>query len=227
MKLSLRIITALAAALATGAMAQASPAASGAAPAASVPSMPIAAGPAKIAIIAFQPAVAQTNEGQRDLAQVQQKFAPQESQLKAQSEEVDTLKKQLQAAGPSLSQNERADRLKSISDKEKSLQRSAQDAQADYQQQMSEAYQKIAQKFYTVLQDYCVKNGYTLVLDISSQQSPVVYVNQAADITPEVVKAYNAQSGVPPQPKPATRESPASAGHSTATHPRSTSGSSH
>ena len=197
MKLSLRVITALAATLATGAFAQTA-----------VPSAPGVAGPAKIAIIAFQPAVAQTNEGQRDFGAVQQKFTPQQAQLKAQSDQIDTLKKQLQAAGPSLSQDERANRLKVISDKEKSLQRSAQDAQADFQQQMSEAYQKIAEKFYAVLQDYCQMNGYTMVLDISSQQSPVVYVNKESDITPAVVAAYNVQSGVPAQPKAAGAAAP-------------------
>ncbi|MGC9292104.1 MAG: OmpH family outer membrane protein [Acidobacteriaceae bacterium] len=228
MKLSFRIVTALAAMLATGALAQTSPSASS--PTVSVPAAPMPAGTAKIAIIAFQPAVAQTNEGQRDFGQIQQKFAPRQAQLKALSDEVDSLKKQLQAAGPNLSQDERSTRLKVISDKEKTLQRDAEDAQADFQQQMSEAYQGIAQKFYTVLQDYCVKNGFTLVLDISSQQSPVVYVNQGLDITPAVVQAYNLQSGVPAPTKTApasTTGTTTTHPSTTGTHPKSTSGSAH
>ncbi|HEX4021465.1 MAG TPA: OmpH family outer membrane protein [Acidobacteriaceae bacterium] len=201
MKLSLRVLIALAAMTATAAIAQST-----------VPSAPLPAGPSKVAIIAFQPAVAQTNEGQRDFGQIQQKFAPQQAQLKAQNDDIDSLKKQLQAAGPSLSEDARADRVKVISDKEKSLQRSAQDAQADYQQQMSEAYQRLAQKFYAVLQSYCKKNGYTLVVDISSQQSPIVYAAKEADITPAVVALYNTQSGVP---APAKTEAPAGLTHST------------
>ncbi len=207
MKPSYRVLTLLAATLATGAMAQAThhPASAGAStPAVSVPSAPTPAGAVKIAIIAFQPAVAQTNEGQRDFGEIQKKFAPQQADLKAKGDEIDSLKKQLQAAGSSLSQNDRATRLKVIDDKEKSLQRAAQDAQADFQQQMSEIYQKVAQKFYPVLQDYCVKNGYTLVLDISSQQSPVVYADRASDITPAVIQAYNIQSGVPAPVKSTT-----------------------
>ena len=52
----------------------------------SVPSAPAAAGPAaagptKIAVIAFKAAVAQTNEGQRDFAELQKKFMPRENQL--------------------------------------------------------------------------------------------------------------------------------------------------
>ena len=51
----------------------------------------------KIAIIAFQQAVAATNEGQRNFAQLRVKFEPKQAALKAQSDEIDSLKKQLQA----------------------------------------------------------------------------------------------------------------------------------
>ena len=53
----------------------------------------------KIAIIAFQQAVAATNEGQRNFAQLRTKFEPKQAALKAQSDEIDSLKKQLQDAG--------------------------------------------------------------------------------------------------------------------------------
>ncbi len=190
MKPSLRITIALAATLATSAFAQSGPSAS------AVPSAPLPAGSLKIAIIAFQPAVAQTNEGQQAFAQIQQKFAPKQAELKAQSQEIDTLKKQMQAAGTTLSQDERANRLKTIDDKEKALQHSAQEAQTAFQQEMGETFQKIAQKFDAVLQDYCKKNGYSIVTDISSQQSNVVYASRSLDITPAVIAAYNLQSGV-------------------------------
>jgi outer membrane protein len=39
-------------------------------------------GPAKIAVIEFQPAVAQTNEGQRDFAEIRKKYEPKQAQIK-------------------------------------------------------------------------------------------------------------------------------------------------
>lgn len=211
MKPSLRVLTALAATLATGALAQATHHAAPTSHAASTGTAATApaTGPVKFGIIAFQPAVAQTNEGQQAFAQIQQKFTPKQDELKAQSAEIDTLKKQMQAAGPSLTQDERASRLKAIDDKEKALQHEAQAAQSDFQQQMGTIYQKIAQKFDTVLQDYCKKNGYTLVLDISAQQSTVVYANRGSDITPAVIAAYNVQSGIAAPAKPAASAAPA------------------
>ena len=53
----------------------------------SAPSAPAAtsaapAGPVKIAVVAFQVAVAQTNEGQRNFADLQRKYEPKRTQLK-------------------------------------------------------------------------------------------------------------------------------------------------
>ena len=68
----------------------------------------------KIAIIAFQQAVAATNEGQRNFAQLRVKFEPKQTQLKSESDEIDSLKKQLQDAGSTLSEPERDSRLRTI-----------------------------------------------------------------------------------------------------------------
>jgi outer membrane protein len=155
---------------------------------------------AKIAIIAFQQAVAATNEGQRNFAQLRVKFEPKQTQLKSQSDEIDSLKKQLQDAGSTLSEPERDSRLRTIDEKTKSLQRSAEDAQNEASSAMNDMYQQLAQKVYAVLETYSQQNQFTLVLDTSAQQTPVLWAPPSSDITKAVVDAYNAKSGVPPQP---------------------------
>jgi outer membrane protein len=154
----------------------------------------------KIAIIAFQQAVAATNEGQRNFAQLRTKFEPKQAALKAQSDEIDSLKKQLQDAGANLSEPERDSRLRTIDEKTKSLQRTAEDAQNEASGAMNDMYQQLAQKVYAVLDAYSNQNKFTIVLDTSAQQTPVLWANQGSDITKAVVDAYNAKSGVPPQP---------------------------
>jgi outer membrane protein len=196
MKRSLFVVAALAATFTVGAVAQTSQTLSAPAPASATPSVP-PTGASKIAVIAFQPAVAATNEGRAAFAKIQTRFQPKQTELKGQSDQIDALKKQLQADGSTLSPDERATRLRTIDDKEKALQRAAQDAQSDFQQAMSEAYQGIAQKFYAVLQDYCQANGYGAVFDMSSQQTPVVWASKTADISEAVVQEYNQKSGVP------------------------------
>ena len=120
-KRSVALVLTLASGLALNAAAQttSTPDAPGAAPATAAPS-----GPAKIAVVAFQVAVAQTNEGQRNFADLQRKYEPKRAQLKTLSDEIDNLTKQLQAQGDKLTDNERASRAKTIDDK-KQLDRSA------------------------------------------------------------------------------------------------------
>ena len=189
MKRSLALIATLASGFALSAAAQTTPA-----PAAAP------AGPAKIAVIAFQVAVAQTNEGQRNFADLQKKYDPKRQQLKALSDEVDNLTKQLQAQGDKLAPAEQQSRAKAIDDKKKQLQRDAEDAQNDFQSEMQELYDGLASKVYDVLAAYSQQHGYTLVLDVAQQQNPVLYASESTNITKQIIDAYNLKSGVPAPP---------------------------
>src|SRR6202789_3471744 len=180
----------------------------------------------KIAIIAFQQAVAATNEGQRNFAQLRVKFEPKQNQLKSESDEIDSLKKQLQDAGSTLSEPERDSRLRTIDEKTKSLQRAAEDAQNEASNAMNDMYQQLAQKVYAVLDAYSNQNKFTLVLDTSTQQTPVLWASNSTDITKAVVDAYNVKSGVPAQPA-AGGGVPAAPRPSTAPHTATGTGTTH
>jgi Skp family chaperone for outer membrane proteins len=182
-------------------------------PAAEAAPAPPQAIPAKIALVAFEQAVLATNEGQRTIQDIQQKYKPKKDQIDTLSQEVDSLKKQLQSAPATLTDAERATRLKTIDTKEKQLNREAEDAQTAYNAELQEAYGKIAPKVSVALKKYVSDNGYTLLLDVSSQQSNVMWIGPNIDVTQAVVAAYNASSGVAapapsapaaPHPRPAT-----------------------
>jgi Skp family chaperone for outer membrane proteins len=207
MNRTLILVSALGAGLSTAAMAQtaAAPAtpAPAAAAAANTPPPPPQAIPAKIALIAFEQAVFATNEGQKAVQDVQKKYEPKKAQIDTLGQEVDSLKKQLQSAPATLSDEERATRLKNIDTKEKALNRDAEDANNAYQADVQEAYGKVARKVSAVVQSYVAQNGYTLLLDVSNQQnSNVMWASQNPniDITLAVVNAYNASSGVSAPP---------------------------
>jgi len=196
MKRSLALLVMLASGLALNAAAQ-TPAASAA-----------SAGPTKIAVIAFQVAVAQSNEGQRNFADLQKKYEPKRAELKNLSDQIDGLKKQLQTQSATLSDTERASRTRAIDEKEKQLQRSAQDAQSDFQQELQDMYNGLASKVYDVLASYAKQHGYTLVLDVAQQQNPVLYASDSTNITKPVIEAYNLKSGVPAPAAAASDEVP-------------------
>jgi outer membrane protein len=214
MKRSLALIAMLALGMVLGAAAQ-TPATPATAPAA-------ADGPSRIAVIAFQVAVGQTNEGQRAFADLEKKFQPRQDHLKSLSDEVDTLTKQLQSQGATLTDAQRNEKSTAIDTKKKQLDRDAEDARTDFQQQMNDLYQGLASKVYDSLQAYAEQQGYTLVLDISQQGSPVLFANQATNITKAVIDAYNVKSGVP-APQPAASGTPSAPTPKPATKPAATS----
>ena len=167
--------------------------------------------PAKIALIAFEQAVVSTNEGQRAIDEVNKKYEPKKKQLSDMNNEVDSLKKQLDAAPATMSADEKASRARTIDAKEKELSRDADDAQQAYQADQQDALSKIATKVNVVLQNYVKQNGYTLLLDVGNQQSGVMWADQQTDITEAVIQAYNQSSGVtaPPPSAPSATRPPA------------------
>jgi Skp family chaperone for outer membrane proteins len=175
--------------------------------------------PAKIALISFEQAVLATNEGQRSVQEIQKKYEPKKAQIDGQAAEVDNLKKQMQSAPTTLSDEERASRLKNIDTKEKALNRDADDASQAYQADLQEAYGKIAQKVNVSMRKYVEDNGYTLLLDVSGQASPVMWATAKAntDVTQAVIDAYNVASGIA-----APAPSAPSAGPATPARPRTT-----
>jgi outer membrane protein len=204
MKHSLVLATLLASGFALGAAAQTAP--TPAAP--SAPAGP--AGPTKIAVIAFQVAVAKTNEGQRNFADLQKKYQPRESALKTQNDEIEGMTKQLQAQGATLSEAARASQARTIDEKKKKLERDLDDLRNEGGQEAQQMYNTLASKVYDVLSSYAQQQGYTLVLDFSQQQNPVLFAQPSTDITAPVVDAYNVKSGVPaPPPPPAGSSAPA------------------
>jgi outer membrane protein len=171
--------------------------------AAAAPAAP--AGPSKIAVINFQAAVAQTNEGQRNFADLQKKYLPRENALKTRNDEIESLTKQLQSQGATLSEAARATQAKAIDEKKKRLDRDLEDLRNEGTQEIQQMYNGLASKVYDVLASYAQQQGYTLVLDASQQQNPILYAHESTNISKPVIEAYNVKSGVPaPPPQPAS-----------------------
>ena len=118
--------------------------------------------------------------------------------------------------------NRRAARLRTIDEKEKTLQRNVEDARNDFGSEMNEKLGAVAQKVAGVMTRYAQQNGYTLILDAGSQQqqSPILWAAESTNISEAVVQAYNQQSGVPAQPAGAT--APPRTGTTTRTPARTT-----
>ena len=224
-----RILLAMAFVISVAALAQTGTAAAAPSSAASSSgSAPAATGTGtKIGTISMEQAIFATNEGRRDFEALGKKLEPKQNELKGANDEIESLKKQLNTQGDKLNEEARANLVKQIETKQKSLDRQLQDAREDAQNQQNEIAQRILQKLGPVLIKYATDNGFGMIVDTSQPwpQSPVVWWGESVDVTKPVVDVYNAQSGVAPPPassgttgaKPAAK--PAGAGAKPATPP--------
>src|SRR5882724_12732593 len=134
------VLAVSAAALAQNAALPAAP--SAAANNAAAPVAPSATG-TRVGTVNVEQAIFATNEGQRDFEALSKKLEPKQTELKNQNDEVESLKKQLSAQTDKLNDESRATLVKQIEQKQKSLERSVQDARDDAQNQQNEIAQRI------------------------------------------------------------------------------------
>jgi outer membrane protein len=184
-----------------GAAPAGSPAAAAATPANSAP----AVGGTKIGIVNIQDAIIATNEGKKEFDALQQRFAPKQNELKGLNDEVEKMKTDLQAKGDKLNDEERSKQVKLLETKQKTLQRNFDDAQTEFQSAEQEVVNRIGSKMLNVLEKYAKTNGYSVILDVSNPQTPVLWASQGTNITKDLVDAYNAEAPVSAPAAPATK----------------------
>jgi outer membrane protein len=178
----------------------------------------------RMGTVNVEQAIFATNEGQRDFEALSKKLEPKQTELKGQNDEVESLKKQLNTQGEKLNEESRATLVKQIEQKQKSLERSVQDARDDAQNQQNEIAQRILQKMGPMLVKYAADNGFGVIIDTSNPwpNGPVLWAGPAVDITRPVVELYNAQSGVPAPAKPAGAKPAAPGTRPSTTAPKAT-----
>src|SRR5258708_34461574 len=161
--------------------------------------------PTKVGVISIQGAIAATKDGQKAIAELDSKAAPKRKELDQKQTDINNLKDQLNKGTNTLSEATKAELYKNIQQKTTSLQRDFEDAQADMDQEQQKMLQQLGQKILAVIERYARDNGFALVVDVSSPQTPVMYASPSIDITKEIIDLYDKNSAGMSTPAPATR----------------------
>ncbi|HLZ00146.1 MAG TPA: OmpH family outer membrane protein [Candidatus Angelobacter sp.] len=178
-------------------------------------SAPAVAGP-KVAIVNVEEAISTCNEGKKELDALQQKYAPKETTFNKELNDLNNLKKQLETDAPKLNPEERNKRAKDIELKERNLQRSFDDTRNEFQQEKLEVGNRIYQKMSRIMEKLAQQRGYDMILDVSTQQNPVLVFHPSLVITKDLVNAFNAESPAAPKTAAAGPAKPAAARTGTA-----------
>jgi outer membrane protein len=195
------------------AQAQTAPAGQPAAPApAPAPTAPMAGNvalPTKIAIIAIQQAIMATKEGSAAGAALNTKYQPKKDDFEKRQRDIQALSDQLKKGSATMSDDAKTKIERDIDSKTKALQRDTQDTSADYEEEMGKVYQEMGNKMLQIIEQYSYQNGYAVVLDVSNQQTPVIWAAPSANIIADIIKLYDqAHPGLPAAAKPAAPAKP-------------------
>ena len=90
-----------------------------------------------------------------------------------------------------------------IDDLQKKLQWDSEDMQNDLDQEQGKLVNSIGQRLLQVVDEYANANGFSVVLDVSAQQSPVLWAANGIDITQPIVELYDKKFGAGAAPLPA------------------------
>lgn len=177
-----------------------------------VTGMAVAQAPTKIAVIQIQGALVATQEGQKAAAELETKMSPRKKELESKQAEIKDLQDRLQKGGNTLSDSAKEDLTRNIDQKTKSYNRQIEDAQAELEAEQQKLLNQLGQKMMQVIDKYAQANGYAIVLDVSNQNTPVLYASNTVDITKDIVEMYDKTTvATPAAAKPAATAAPAAA----------------
>jgi len=161
--------------------------------------------PGKVGVINIQGALISTKDGQKAAGEIQSRFNPKKTELDKRQGEIGQLQDQLNRGRNTLSEEAQQKLVREIDQKTKSLNRDTEDARSELDQEQQKIMGQLFSRIQVVLNKYASDNGYTLILDISSPQTPVMYASNTIDITRDIIELYdkNAPSATSAAPAPA------------------------
>jgi Skp family chaperone for outer membrane proteins len=173
-----------------------------------------ALGANKVATVNIQAAIGLCGEGKKASDDLAKRFAPKKDELERKQKDISDLQQKLQQGEKILTDEQRTTLMRDIDRKTKDFNRDNDDATADYQQAVESVMNGIGGKMMQVVAVYAQQNGFDLVLNSAQAGQVVLWQKETADITQEIVGAYNMtfpSSGAlaPPPPAPGSGKPPA------------------
>lgn len=173
---------------------------------------------AKLGVINVREAIVSTAEGKQAAAELQSRFAPRQNEIEGLNKSIADIRQQLDAGQGKISQEEQARLQREGELKARQLQRKQDEYTDDVNTAQGEVFDRIGHKLVDVLDRYAHENGYSVILDSSAQNTPVLYRSTSVDLTQDIVRLYDAaypvkgSASASPATPPAARTQPGGTG---------------
>lgn len=147
--------------------------------------------PAKVGVIHIEGAIGSSQQGQKASADLQARYEPKRKDLESRQKALEAKRQSLTKGGSTMSEDAKQKLIQDIDQGTKLLSRDMDDASTDFQQDTERILQELYPRMRAILDKYAKDSGYTLILDIGSPQTPVVYNDDAIDITTDIIALYD------------------------------------
>jgi len=160
----------------------------------------------KIAVVNTQRLMEEAPQAKRAMQALQDEFAPRQREIVAQQKELKAREDKLQRDGAVMAENERRTVEKDLRDGQRELARKQNEYVEDLNLRRNEELGKLQRSLRDEIVAFARSGNYDLVV------SEYLYVNEAMDITPQVLSALQAKDkaggGVKPAAPPAKPATP-------------------
>src|SRR5882724_11326739 len=150
--------------------------------------------PAKVGVISIQGAIVGTKDGQKASQELDTKFVPKKKEFDSRQTEVAQLQDQYNKGGTVMAEDKRNQLARDVDEKKKRLERDMTDAEEDLRAEQQKMLQGLGQRMMAVIEKYAKDNSYTIILDVSNPNTPVLYASSGIDITQDIVSLYDKTS---------------------------------
>lgn len=151
-----------------------------------------AAAPSKICVINLQSAMVATKEGQAAADTFRTKFAePKEKELQAKQVEITDLNDKLQRGANTMSQTAQEDMKRTLDRKNTEYKRAVEDYQFDRDEEQRKLLEDLSAKMQSIIARFAQENGCAVFLDVTNPNSGIMWISDTADVTRQVVDAYD------------------------------------
>jgi outer membrane protein len=151
-------------------------------------------------VIDMQGALLQTKDGQKAAAELKTKFSPKEQELQKRNADLQSKQEQYRKTENA---EAKAVLARDIDTLQRNLQRDAQDARQDFDEEQNKLMGGLLQKMQQVLTAYANQNQITMVFDISAQPNNLLYADKGTNITAAIIAMYDKNDSVTPTAPPA------------------------
>jgi len=147
--------------------------------------------PPRVALVNIQDAILATTDGQNAAKEMDAEFGPRKAALDEERKAIEQKQSRLDHAGPSDDEHKKLQ--KEIDDATVVLNAKMDQADADLDKSQKKTLAGLGKKMIATIVEFAASTGYAMVFDTSTSQAPLLYADNATDITSEVIAAYESR----------------------------------